>query len=356
MKKTKLILLLPFILAPFYIKDERVIENEMIEYRAQAPSKGYLKEVKIEGVDFNFDKNLTEYELTVPYTHDKLKMTYVPENSKDEVEFIGSEELLVGNNSITLLVTSEDSSIKEYDFTIIRNENNKIVQNDEQSIKNGILGNDATNLSISVTNKEAVSLPKDVAEAMKRNSKTITYEWKDTAGSFKASLKIDGTKIGVADKINPNVKNNITNASLKKTLQDTEYVGISTKGTNIPEGSKYSLKVDNKEELYYLYFYDKNLLNKQTLRVNEGIVEFEVKDGVDYAVVGASIAPSKIVEGFSWFWPSLFLTILFIVFLVIMKAVMVKVVRNDHAVKREEKEDLDENKRVPLKKRTDTKK
>lgn len=355
MKKAKLLLLLPFIVVPFYIEDERVVESERIEYRTQASSKGYLADVKIEGIDFKFDKNLTEYELTVPYTHDKLKMTYKPENSKDEVEFIGSEELLVGNNSIVLFVTSEDGTGREYDFTIRRNENNKLVLNDEPSIRNGILGNEATNLSVSVSDGEATSLPKDVVEAMKRNSKTITYEWKDAAGSFKASLKIDGTKIGDADRVNPNVKNSITNASLKKSLQETDYVGISTKGTNIPEGSKYSLKVDNKEELYYLYFYDKDLLNKQTLRVNEGLVEFEVKGDTDYAVVGASSAPKKIVEGFSWFWPSLFLTILFFVFLIIMKAVMVKVVRNDHTHREEDTDSVGTN-RVPLKKRTETKK
>lgn len=339
MKRKILLFLIVFFAVPLY---------------TSASSNCNLSDVKIEGINFKFDKELTEYEFVVPYSHDKLEMTYKPENPKAEVEFIGQEELLVGNNSIVLLVTLDASTSKEYDFTIIRKENNEIVQNNENTIRKGVFEKNADNLTVPVSGGEAVVLPKDVVEGIKKESKTITYEWKDSAGALKASLKIDGTKIGDVEEVNPNTKNTISNAFLKKTLQDSTYIGISTSGTNIPDGSTYSLKVDNKEDIYYLYFYDKNILNKRTLRVNAGYVEFEVKDGVDYAIVSTSEVPKKIVESFSWFWPSLFLVILFLVFLGIMKVSMIRVVRNSAKKENSDSQEI-ESERTPLKKRNSSK-
>lgn len=83
-----------------------------------------LLAVKGEKIEFNSDEK--KYYLTVDYDTTKLNVTAKPTNEKADVKITGDDKLLVGKNTIRILVTSEDKSkIETYQIIVTRNEEEK---------------------------------------------------------------------------------------------------------------------------------------------------------------------------------------------------------------------------------------
>lgn len=314
-------------------------EVERINYEASTKAlsnNNYLLSVKFKDITFIFDKEVTKYVIEVPYSKSKLELSYLQEDSTSQVEVAGDEELLVGNNSLALLVTAEDGSLREYDFTIIRSEDNTIVQSDLDSIRKMLVGSDASKLTINMSTD--LILDEAATKSLKDSGKTLVFKWADFKNNFISSLTVDGTKIKDTNQINPKVGDTITNSKLKNYLKDTDYTSLSTNGTNIPEGSIYKLAVSGTED-YYLYYYDGDELVKKPLRVIDNAVEFEMKSDVDYAITTKSNRPqgSTGIGGLYWLWISLFITVLFIIFFAITRYTALKVVQNSHKSSKNDK-------------------
>lgn len=316
-----------------------VINTSRIVYE-KGVANNYLSKVSFEGVDFNFRKELTEYTFNVPFSKKTLGLEYELENKNCLVDIIGDEELLVGNNSLAIIVTDENGEVREYDFTIIRANDSSNIENDENSIEYALNHGEASNLNVDVIGN-AASLNEKAVDVLRNSKKNLIYEWKNQNGKFAASLKIDGKFLKNEKNINPNVKRNITTAKLIKYLNGVEYIGISTYNTNIPEGSIYKLAITGNEDIYDLYYIENGRIQNRILRNIDGAVEFEIKDGVDYAVVARSLSPKEEIKGFSWFWPSLFVTILFLLFLAGYKYITMRMVRKSRNSYEDKKDELD---------------
>lgn len=61
-----------------------------------------------------FNKDVKEYSLTVPYEVLELNVTATPNDSKAKVEIIGDKDLQEGENILTIRVTAEDGSVADY--------------------------------------------------------------------------------------------------------------------------------------------------------------------------------------------------------------------------------------------------
>lgn len=61
-----------------------------------------------------FNKDVKEYSLTVPYEVVELNVTATPNDSKAKVEIIGDKDLQEGENILTIRVTAEDGSVADY--------------------------------------------------------------------------------------------------------------------------------------------------------------------------------------------------------------------------------------------------
>lgn len=328
MKRLKLAVLSILIAIPLFKVDQKtVIEMNKREYMAGTGSN-YLSSVSFRDIDFTLDRNIFEYTLSVPFSKSTLGLSYTTEDPDAIVEVVGDEELFVGNNSLVILVTSKDGVQREYDFTIFRNENNLYIANDEMAIKDALLNNEESSLTVEVVG-EAAKLKEDAIDALKTSGKDLYYEWKDQKGNFYASLKISSKNVTSDTLINPNIKNSITNAKLIKYLEGSKYAELSTREANIPNGSIYTVAVDENEDIYTLYYYDNDRVESRSLRNNDGKVEFEIKGGIDYALVSKKEAPKKdSVSGFSWILPSVILTVLISVFIFASRQVMYRRVRN----------------------------
>lgn len=75
-----------------------------------------LKELKIdqEGMTPEFDKDVTEYYLTVDLKVEQIKVTATPSDEKAKVTVEGNKKLKEGKNTITITVKAEDGTTKKY--------------------------------------------------------------------------------------------------------------------------------------------------------------------------------------------------------------------------------------------------
>lgn len=103
---------------------------------ATTPSKksndSYLNSLGVSGAELSpsFNKDNTNYSVTVPYDVEKLEINYNTSNNKAKVEVIGNDELKVGKvNAIQVKVTAEDGSVRIYTINATRSaqeSNNKL--------------------------------------------------------------------------------------------------------------------------------------------------------------------------------------------------------------------------------------
>lgn len=85
-------------------------------------SNNYLSNLSLSEGNIQFDKETLEYETTVLYKVEKIEVTAETEDKKAKYEVTGNEELKVGENIITIKVTAENETVKEYKIKVIRKE------------------------------------------------------------------------------------------------------------------------------------------------------------------------------------------------------------------------------------------
>lgn len=81
-------------------------------------SNNYLKSLEIDGYEIAFDKETNEYKITVKSGVTSLDIKAIPEDNRARVEITGNEKFKKGNNTVTITVTAEDGSTREYKITV----------------------------------------------------------------------------------------------------------------------------------------------------------------------------------------------------------------------------------------------
>lgn len=88
-----------------------------------------LSSIKISNIDFEFKKEILEYNLEVENNIEAINIEATLEHNKAKVEGIGEQKLNIGENSIKLTVTAEDNTKKIYIIKIKRKDNNAYLNN-----------------------------------------------------------------------------------------------------------------------------------------------------------------------------------------------------------------------------------
>ena len=86
----------------------------------------YLEILRLdkEGITPSFNKEITEYYITVDSTVNNLQITAIPENIEANVEIKGNNNLVNGINKIEIIVTSKDGSKKKiYNINVTKTSN-----------------------------------------------------------------------------------------------------------------------------------------------------------------------------------------------------------------------------------------
>lgn len=104
----------------------------------QKSNNAYLKDLTIENFKIQFSKEKTNYKIEVPSNISEINVIANPEDKTAKIIGTGKYNLQEGHNEITISVTAEDQSIKEYKINIYKkqSENKNIITKEPKEKKN----------------------------------------------------------------------------------------------------------------------------------------------------------------------------------------------------------------------------
>lgn len=83
-------------------------------------SNNYIRSLEIKNQNINFDKDILEYFITVGNNVDSLDLTVILDDSTASYEVFGNENFKTGKNVVTIRVTAEDGSVREYIINVTK--------------------------------------------------------------------------------------------------------------------------------------------------------------------------------------------------------------------------------------------
>ncbi len=248
---------------------------------ASPPStNNHLKSITISGFDaFNaaFDKATLTYTLEVGNLVTDLTISADPEDTKSVV-VINKTPLMVGSNTITIVVTAENGDVKTYTITVNRSSDVPTVNEDEIIAALATV----TTPTIGLTMPASGILSSEILSALKTSGKTLVVVFKSEGKTLYEWL-IDGSKLTDTDVINTLI---LFTSDLQSAIDElTNYAkGLVLNFEDnpaLPENTIVRVYVsdrfaDGTKLTLYLYHEDNNKLSvtAKDLVVENGKVEF----------------------------------------------------------------------------------
>lgn len=149
-------------------------------------STNTLKSLTIDKINFEFSKDILEYNLETGFENNKISISYELEDNTASANASKEVELIVGLNKINITVTAEDSTTKTYILNITRKEIglNEVLNN------SGVKYNDSYIYGINV-NTSIDSLINNI----KNISESISVVIKDKDNKTKSGVFATGDKV-----------------------------------------------------------------------------------------------------------------------------------------------------------------
>ena len=203
-------------------------------------SDATLKELSIkEGkLSPKFDKSENEYTLTVPNEVTKLNITATPNDSKATVSVKGNKDLKVGENTVTIVVTAEDGTTKNYVIKVTK-------ENPELALQS---------IVIKYTNQEGQEVEVPLTPVFALNTYEYTLEnleyWVEKL-NIEAVANIKGATVEIEGNENLVEGENIITITVKApvtTDEETEKDKDNEVKTKQEEVKVYTIKVSKNAE------------------------------------------------------------------------------------------------------------
>ena len=107
----------------YIIKERPVVVTPVVYYYS---SNNYLKILDIDGYELEFNRDVTDYQISVDSDVKFLDITAVAEDSRARVEITGNEGFKNGKNTVIIAVKAENGDIREYKLLVnkVSNESN----------------------------------------------------------------------------------------------------------------------------------------------------------------------------------------------------------------------------------------
>lgn len=112
------------------VRSEKEIEKEYVinvTRKDNRNNNNNLSNITLSSGNLLFNKDITEYQVSVDYEVETITISALTENPKAKVEFPNSVNLQIGNNEIIIKVIAENETTKEYKINVIRKEKNQIL-------------------------------------------------------------------------------------------------------------------------------------------------------------------------------------------------------------------------------------
>ena len=83
-------------------------------------------QLDIEGISPTFNKNTTQYYITIPENTNNINITALLEDAKANIQITGNTNIPVGNSQIKILVTAENGNQKQYLINVTKTNNSEL--------------------------------------------------------------------------------------------------------------------------------------------------------------------------------------------------------------------------------------
>lgn len=103
----------------YIVKEAKPVTTPVVYYYS---SNNYLKSLEIDGYEIEFNKDTNEYKIKVKSDVTSLDIKALSEDSRSRVEITGNENFKEGENTVTITVTAEDGTIREYKLVVDKEE------------------------------------------------------------------------------------------------------------------------------------------------------------------------------------------------------------------------------------------
>ena len=100
--------------------------------KSNKSDNNYLSELKLSEGNIVFDKDEQEYKISVLYEVTKIDVEVKTEDEKATYEIDNPEELVVGENTITIKVKAETGNVREYKVIVVRKEEDQKLSNNNK--------------------------------------------------------------------------------------------------------------------------------------------------------------------------------------------------------------------------------
>ena len=102
-------------------------------------SNNYIRSLEIKNQKIDFDKDIMEYSITVGNKVNSLDMTIVLDDEKASYEVIGNDNFKTGKNVVTIKVTAEDGSVRNYIINVIKKGESSVKEKDNNNISKYVI-------------------------------------------------------------------------------------------------------------------------------------------------------------------------------------------------------------------------
>ena len=311
-----------------------------------------LKSLKIKEIEFDFDKMLLQYNLEVEYTVTNLNIEYKLEDSKAKVEIDKTDELIIGNNIIRILVTAENGDTKTYILNIIRKEKSFEVENNEEKIIAALKNEkDYEQVKVIVYQDDELKIPNKIIKEIISSKKKITYIVKNKENDeVLYSFIIDGNLFdNYSSDIYYGLKlNNDYQKEINKILNNKDSMNITFAQTQpYPTGTTLQLKISdelkNRKSLI-LYTYDINnnklLPVEEKINIENGFITVKVQEIEQYVITFLEDKNDSILHNQNntlYFIYGILGIVILIVLIIILIIIIIKKKKNNKNFNKEKK-------------------
>lgn len=110
--------------------DEDEKEEKENEEETEKSSVKTLKSLEIKGYELEptFNPETKNYSITLNEEDEELEIEAIPEDDKAEVNISGNENFKIGNNIVKITVTAEDGTVRFYNITVTKTNEDGLVE------------------------------------------------------------------------------------------------------------------------------------------------------------------------------------------------------------------------------------
>jgi hypothetical protein len=282
-----------------------------------------LASLSVEGCQLTFVESQLEYRCEVDNLTTSVVVTAQPADNKATMVIANIDELNVGDNPITISVTSESGDVKVYTIIVNRSSNAPTVP--IETVKEALSTTTAD--EVAIKNPADGIISEDIMTALKQSGKRLLIRGYDEFGKMIYEWSIDGSKIATPASINTMLFYTLTmDPSIEQLTNYAKGIFLDfEKNDVLPEGTIVKLNVASMYQdgsKVHLYYYNttnnKMELISENLEVIEGHVSITLFHTSEYFVTQSVLSNKANDSGDSLFGLNMWMILTAVELLVII--------------------------------------